>query len=150
MSETAQIGKMLREMAVGDIGQVLLQLSHDLPLRRRIERVIELRERVRHPTALKTLNLPEISALRPHLISEVSVYDHLEGGNETILLAGRADAISLGEGKATVAIDWKSDIAPSEDDIAAHTSQLRRYLAATGAQRGAIVYMTSGAVHWLD
>ena len=101
-------------------------------------------------TALRTLNLPEISALRPHLIPEVSVYDHLEGGNETILLAGRADAIGLDEGKATVAVDWKSDISPSEDDIAAHTSQLQRYLATTGAQRGAIVYMTAGAVRWVS
>ena len=35
---------MLRKVGVGDISQVLLQLSHDLPLRRCIKRAIELPE----------------------------------------------------------------------------------------------------------
>ena len=43
----AQIGKVLREVGIGDISQVLLQLSPDLPSRRRIEGVIEFPKRVR-------------------------------------------------------------------------------------------------------
>ena len=46
-SSVDQIGKVLREIGVGYISQVLLGASYDLPLRGRIERVIELPERVR-------------------------------------------------------------------------------------------------------
>jgi len=46
-SGAAQIGNVLCQVGVGDISQVLLQLSPDLPPGRRIEGVIEFPKRVR-------------------------------------------------------------------------------------------------------
>jgi hypothetical protein len=64
-------------------------------------------------------------------------------------LAGRADAIALVDGLASVVLDWKSDIAPTSEDTQAHAAQPRRYMTAVGVERGALVYMTSGVVHWI-
>jgi ATP-dependent exoDNAse (exonuclease V) beta subunit len=66
------------------------------------------------------------------------------------VLAGRIDAVAVEEGQATVVLDWKSDIAPSEEDVWNHAGQLRGYLRATGASAGALVYMTPGLVRWVD
>jgi hypothetical protein len=41
-----------------------------------------------------------------------------------------------------------SEIAPSEQDIRDHARQLSDYLDATGASRGALVYVTSGFIQW--
>jgi CRISPR-associated exonuclease Cas4 len=46
-----------------------------------------------------------------------------------------------------VVLDWKSDVAPSEREMRDHPSQLRDYLRATGALRGAVVCMTPGFVN---
>jgi hypothetical protein len=48
-----------------------------------------------------------------------------------------------------VVIDWKSDIDPDETDMRRHSRQLEGYLRATGAFRGALVYMTAGVVRWV-
>jgi ATP-dependent exoDNAse (exonuclease V) beta subunit len=100
-------------------------------------------------TASKTMQLPEIAALRPALIPELPIYGMLDGDIHQTALAGRADAIALEDGLASVVLDWKSDIAPTSDDIQAHAAQLRHYMAAISAGRGALVYMTSGTVHWI-
>ena len=47
-------------------------------------------------------------------------------------------------------VDWKSDVDPSDADIRFHAGQLEDYLRATGAPRGALVYMTPGLVRWVD
>ena len=43
-------------------------------------------------------------------------------------------------------VDRKSEVAPEPKDIGAHTVQLQDYLRATGAPRGALVYITMGSV----
>jgi hypothetical protein len=48
-----------------------------------------------------------------------------------------------------VVIDWKSDVDPDETDMRFHAGQLEDYLRATGAARGALVYMTPGFVRWV-
>ena len=72
-----------------------------------------------------------------------------EAGSETAL-SGRADAVTIEAGEASVIVDWKSDVAPTAEDIRLHAGQLRQYLASAGTRRGALVYITTGAVHWLD
>ena len=62
-------------------------------------------------------------------------------------LAGRIDAVAV---EASVVLDWKSDIAPTEDDVRIHAGQLQDYRHVTGAPRGALVYMTSGVVRWVE
>jgi ATP-dependent exoDNAse (exonuclease V) beta subunit len=100
-------------------------------------------------TTLRTLALPEIAALRPSLIPEWPIYAMRANQLEPTALAGRIDAIQLEGGQPSVVLDWKSDIAPSEEDIREHTRQISDYLQATGATRGALVYMTSGSVRWV-
>jgi hypothetical protein len=99
-------------------------------------------------TTWRTLQLPEIAALRDRLIPEWPVYGLLAGGMSPSALAGRIDAIAFA-GAAEVVVDWKSDIDPSEADMRLHAGQLEDYLRATGAARGAVVYMTPGTVHWV-
>lgn len=97
-------------------------------------------------TALNTLSLPDIARLRPELIPEVAIWS---SESAQALLAGRADALTVADGNVTAALDWKSDIAPTDEERLRHAGQLREYLRATKAPRGALVYMSLGEVVWL-
>ena len=66
------------------------------------------------------------------------------------LIAGRADALAVRDGSIEVALDWKSDVDPSPSVRAGYVRQLRSYLAATGALRGAVVFMSLGEVVWVN
>jgi CRISPR-associated exonuclease Cas4 len=101
-------------------------------------------------TAWKTLELSEIVALRAGLRPEMPVYAMLENDTSETALAGRADAIAYDNDQPSTVLDWKSDVAPTNQDIQTHARQLSDYMVATGAPRGALVYMTSGTVHWID
>lgn len=97
-------------------------------------------------TALATLALPEVAALRPKLAAELPLYGAFEG---EILMAGRADAVKVEDGRIEVVVDWKSDVNPTAQERAGHVGQLADYLAVTSAKRGAIVYMTKREVVWV-
>ena len=99
--------------------------------------------------AWRTLQLPDIAALRERLVAEWPVYALLEGRSNRSALAGRIDAIAYAGDRAEVVVDWKSDVDPSDADIRLHAGQLEDYLRATGAPRGALVYMTPGLVRWV-
>jgi CRISPR-associated exonuclease Cas4 len=101
-------------------------------------------------TARRTLLLPEIAALRSGLLAEWPVYAMLAHQPEETALAGRIDAIVLEGERPSVVLDWKSDVAPTEQDIRDHARQLRDYLDATRVPRGALVYMTPGIVRWIS
>ncbi|TIQ75356.1 MAG: hypothetical protein E5X64_38600, partial [Mesorhizobium sp.] len=101
-------------------------------------------------TAWRTLHLPEIAALRPRLVPEWPIYALVADASEPTALAGRIDAVALDNGRAAVVLDWKSDIAPTEEDMRIHAGQLGDYLRTTGASRGALVYMTLGTVRWVE
>ena len=96
-------------------------------------------------TALRTLRLPEIAALRPRLLPELAVWSEHDGA----LIAGRADAAVYDGEAPDVVLDWKSDIAPSAQDRAQFRGQLQDYMTAIGAPRGAVVYMSLGEVAWV-
>ena len=100
-------------------------------------------------TTLRTLQLPDVAALRLSLVPEWPIYGLVADRPTPSALAGRIDAISYGEDDATVVVDWKSDIDPTEADMRIHAGQLEDYLRATGAGRGALVYMTVGRVRWV-
>jgi CRISPR-associated exonuclease Cas4 len=97
-------------------------------------------------TALRALALPEIAALKPFLVPEMAIWATRNG----YLVAGRADALAIRDDKINVAIDWKSDINPTASVRAAYTGQLRDYLEATGAGRGALVFLSLGEVVWVE
>jgi ATP-dependent exoDNAse (exonuclease V) beta subunit len=100
-------------------------------------------------TAWRTLQLPEIAVLRPRLVPEWPVYAMLGNAVTPTALAGRIDAVLLDADKPSVVLDWKSDIAPTDEEVRIHAGQLQDYLRATGAPRGALVYMTPGVVRWV-
>lgn len=95
--------------------------------------------------ALRGLALPQIAELRPYLVSEIAIWSH----DESELIAGRADALAIIEGDLDAAIDWKSDVNPTPAVREAHVRQLQDYLSATGAKRGAVVYLTTGEIVWI-
>jgi CRISPR-associated exonuclease Cas4 len=97
-------------------------------------------------TALRGLSLPAIAALKPYLVPEVAIW----AMRDTYLVAGRVDALAIRDGRIDVAIDWKSDVNPTASLRAAYGGQLHDYLEATGAQRGAVVFLTLGEVAWID
>jgi hypothetical protein len=97
-------------------------------------------------TALRALALPDIAALRRFLVPELAVWA-ARGVN---LVAGRADALAIRDGKIDVAIDWKSDVNPTPTVRKSCVGQLRDYLDATGAPRGALVFLTLGEVVWVS
>jgi CRISPR-associated exonuclease Cas4 len=97
-------------------------------------------------TALRAVALPEIAALRPFLVPELALW----AAGDVYLVAGRADALAIRDGKIDVVVDWKSDINPAASVRAAYVGQLRDYLEATGAGRGALVFLTIGEVVWIE
>ncbi|MBP0587641.1 hypothetical protein J8J22_21510, partial [Mycobacterium tuberculosis] len=66
------------------------------------------------------------------------------------LLAGRADALAISDQGIDTAIDWKSDVNPTSAVRKAHVQQLRDYITATQANGGAVVYLTSGEIVWVE
>jgi CRISPR-associated exonuclease Cas4 len=99
--------------------------------------------------AWRTYCLPELAHNREELVSEVPVYARLAGTQER-LVSGRADAVRYQEGRARIVFDWKSDVAPEAAARTSHRQQLTHYVHALGADRGAVVYMTSGQIDWVD
>ncbi|MCQ0971017.1 UvrD-helicase domain-containing protein [Paracoccus sp. TK19116] len=96
---------------------------------------------------VKTLALPDIAALRPGLLAEFPVYAAQATDGVETATAGIADALTLAAGGSpAVVIDWKSDVAPAPGTLDHYRAQVRAYLDMTGAERGLIVLMTSGAI----
>jgi CRISPR-associated exonuclease Cas4 len=130
-----------KEAAVVRTNVLLSQLASTVNEERPLPSPTEMAE-----TALRGLALPEIAALQPYLVPEVAVW----AARDAYLVAGRADALAIREGRIEVAIDWKSDINPTANVRAAYGGQLRDYLEATGAERGAVVFLTLGEVAWIE
>jgi CRISPR-associated exonuclease Cas4 len=84
--------------------------------------------------------------MRPFLLPEMAIWSS-EGG---ALVAGRADALAIRDGRVEVAVDWKSDIHPSSVVRSRYVAQLRDYLAATGSERGLLVFLSLGEILWVD
>jgi CRISPR-associated exonuclease Cas4 len=144
--------KLMEELLTGEVHEhneavvaraevLLLQLMGSVEADRPHPSPAEMAE-----TALRGLSLPAIAALKPYLIPEVAVW----AMRDTYLVAGRADALVIRDGRIDIAIDWKSDVNPTADLRAAYGEQLRDYLDATGAQRGALVFLTRGEVAWIE
>jgi ATP-dependent exoDNAse (exonuclease V) beta subunit len=96
---------------------------------------------------IRILALPDIAALRPGLLAEFPVYAAQEVDGVETATAGITDALTLtAEGRPAVVIDWKSDVTPAPGTLDHYRAQVRAYLDMTGAERGLIVLMTSGAV----
>ncbi len=143
--------KLMEEFLTGELGEdgesvtaragdLLRQLVTDEPDVRNLPEPAELAK-----TALRTLHLPEIAALRPKLVPELAIWSAAEGE----LLAGRADATAYEGATPAVVLDWKSDVAPTAQNRAQYRGQLQEYMTAIGASRGAVVYMSLSEIAWV-
>ncbi|BCH19657.1 UvrD-helicase domain-containing protein [Mesorhizobium sp. L-2-11] len=95
----------------------------------------------------RALGLPEIATLRPMLLAEFPVFAIRTEKDEEVATAGIADALTLtADSRPAVVVDWKSDVAPDPQTLDHYRAQVRAYIDMTGAERGLIVLMTSGAV----
>jgi len=97
-------------------------------------------------TALRTFSHEKLQPYIAKLVPEIPLYG---ARSDTVLVSARADAIAFEAGVAVAAFDWKSDVAPTPDDHDAYASQLLEYLELIGAEKGAVVYMTSGDIRWV-
>jgi hypothetical protein len=97
-------------------------------------------------TALRTWELPELTPFIARLVPEIPLWS----ASPPRFVAGRADAAVMEGDQIILVIDWKSDVNPDTAAQGAHAAQLRDYLTATGAERGAIVYMSAGHVAWIE
>jgi exodeoxyribonuclease-5 len=95
-------------------------------------------------TISRTRAIPEVAALWPDLIPEFDVGSFNPANGE--LRIGVIDAGTIVAEKLDVVVDWKSDVAPAPDAVAAYAGQVREYLKSSGARRGLIVLMTPGTV----
>jgi len=143
LMEEFMTGELLtnKESAAARSDVLLSQLVSGVDNERPRPEPIEMAE-----TALRTLALPEIAALKPFLVPEMAIW----AARKDYLVAGRADALAIRDDKIDVAIDWKSDINPTASVRSAYTGQLRDYLEATGAARGALVFLSLGEVVWVE
>jgi ATP-dependent exoDNAse (exonuclease V) beta subunit len=98
-------------------------------------------------TVHRTLQLSEITKLRPQLQPEFWVYQGKVSDKAVTLTAGIADAVTIDDaGNIEVVVDWKSDVDPAPAQIEHYRAQVRDYLAATGAPLGLIVFMTPSRI----
>ncbi len=97
-------------------------------------------------TALRARGMPELESLWPSLHAEVPLFAKDYDG---ALVAGRADALSVVDGRIEAVVDWKSDLDPSSAVRVAYAEQIKAYLRATGALRGVLVYVSRGEVVWV-
>ena len=98
-------------------------------------------------TVVRTLQLPELTALWPRLVPEFRVYASTIEDCAATLTAGIADAVAIDEeGRIDVVVDWKSDVNPGAEQIAMYRDQVRDYLQSTAAPIGLIVLLSSGQI----
>lgn len=97
-------------------------------------------------TVLRTLGLSELAPYVSRLVPEVPLW----AASPPRFLAGRADAVVVEANRIALVVDWKSDVNPDTAAQGAHAAQLRDYLEITGAERGAVVYMSAGHVAWIE
>jgi ATP-dependent exoDNAse (exonuclease V) beta subunit len=96
-------------------------------------------------TIMRTLYLPEIAALRPRLMPELTVFGSTRDGTTETLVSGIADAVAPdGNDGIEAIIDWKSDGEINADRLAAYRTQLSDYRRQTSAKRAILVFMTAG------
>lgn len=145
--------KLLEEMVTGELAAEstvvaarALELADEL-------RALEMSEPV-HPdplecaeTALRARRDPQLDLLWSTLEAEVPVFAKDQDG---VFVSGRADALSIVDGRIEAVIDWKSDLDPSPARRSAYTHQIKSYLEVTGASRGALVYVSRGEIVWVN
>ena len=98
-------------------------------------------------TARRAWEDPTLADVRDDLQAEVEVYGRDSEHEDAAWVRGVADAVAVdATGRASLVIDWKSDVRPSESTVELYREQVRAYLRLTGVERGRLVFLTSGRV----
>jgi exodeoxyribonuclease-5 len=143
--------KLLEEVLTGELSddvaalsaRATVLLSHTGATAERAPDPVEMAEAVR-----RGLMHPEIAAIRHKLHPEwpLAFSTLREDGAEEVV-AGAADAVAIEEdGSVSCAVDWKSDVRPSDATVTKYRGQLGRYLQMTGTELGLLVFLTLGRV----
>ena len=144
--------KLMEEFLTGELDvQERLVASRAEELLAQLLTDADEKERRPDPTemarcALRALALPEVAEMRPFLLPEVAIW----ASEESVLVAGRADALAIRDGRVEVAVDWKSDVNPSSAVRHRYSAQLRDYLIATGGARGMLAFLSLGEISWVE
>jgi hypothetical protein len=98
-------------------------------------------------SARRALGIPEVAALRPRLLPEMTIFSAEPVGQGTIYIGGVADAVAFdGGNNVDVVVDWKSDVVPATAVLDLYREQVRDNLAATGGKEGVLVFVTLESV----
>lgn len=98
-------------------------------------------------TALRGLAVPEIRAIRGKLVPECTVAASETTDGVEHVTFGVADAVvQEPDGTLSLVVDWKSDVDPAPEAVTGYKAQVAAYLAATGARRGLIVFLSPGSL----
>ena len=130
-SLAARARELIQQLGLEPSADAATGLSHD-----EVARVV-----------VRTLTLPEISAVRDRLVPELPVLasDHVDGVE--VATTGVVDALCLGEsGEPEMIIDWKSDVDPDPTVAEQYRGQVKRYLEVTGTPAGMVVFVTTGTI----
>jgi CRISPR-associated exonuclease Cas4 len=146
--------KLMEELLTGELEDSIVPLqqraaalAEQLEARSRSGPEVDAKELAM--TALRTISLPELADGREGFVPEVPIYGRI-GADGNRLVTGRADAVRFRDGRPQIVFDWKSDVAPEPATRAVYANQLALYVNVLHAERGAIVYMTSGQIQWVD
>jgi ATP-dependent exoDNAse (exonuclease V) beta subunit len=144
--------KLMEEMVTGELAGDEVALAERAGQLAAELRAFEGEEEL-HPnpdecaaTAIRARQMPELISLWPSLQAEVPLF---AVDADDVLIAGRADALSVVNGRIEVVIDWKSDLNPTAAERAAYVGQVAAYMRVTGAPRGALVYLSRREVVWV-
>lgn len=146
--------KLLEEVVTGETGRQLSALAaraHELISSLGVEPCTDPAQGMSSEEiaarVAATLSLPEIDALLPTLQAEYPLWACVAEAGEDVVTAGIADAVSVDDaGRLRVIIDWKSDVAPSAQLVAQYRAQVAAYVAMSGAERGLLVFVSTGEV----
>lgn len=98
-------------------------------------------------TVVRTLDLPEIVALRPRLVPELPVFGCATDESGETLVSGVADAVAYdADGAVEAVVDWKSDVDADAPKLAKYRAQIESYGDVLGARKRLIVLMSHGRV----
>lgn len=102
-------------------------------------------------TVLATLALEPIRAVRDRLVPECPIVSSIVMGQAEQVTLGIADAVVRdADGRFSLVVDWKSDVAPSPETVESYHAQVAAYLSAISAPRGIIVFMTDKRIDQIE
>jgi hypothetical protein len=131
----------------GELERRATELLAQLGLEPSADPIVGIAPKELAATMERTLNLPEIAALRPRLVPELTVFGRVCDATSETLVSGIADAIARDvSNRMEAIIDWKSDVEMDADKLAAYRAQLGHYRKQTGAERALLVLMTEGKI----